>query len=147
MAFKGAFPVYNMVFKIGTKGLLSEDGDFVEIAELENLGLKIDGVVESWTAMNTAGWARKLMTGKSGSIDLKGKRSVGDPGNDYVHNTAYKDGLECSTKAMILFPDGAKLEFDCVVNVNNAGGDESTKVSPLEFTLDIDGKPTYTPAV
>lgn len=144
MAFTGVFPVYNLNFKIGIKGKNSQEADMVSIADMENFGIKIDGKVEDWTPMTTSGWARNLMTGKSFSISLKGKRSVGDPGNDYVAATAWKDGLDCSTKGAIEFPDGSKITFDCVVDVKNVGGDDSTKVAPLEFDLKGDGKPTYT---
>lgn len=146
MAFTGVFPVYKLVFKIGTKGLASTDTDMVPIADMENFGIKIDGKTENWTPMTTDGWERALMTGKAFSISLKGKRNIGDPGNNYVADTAWKDGLDCSTKAEILFPNGAKLDFSCVIDVTNVGGDDSTKVAPLEFDLKGDGKPVYTPA-
>lgn len=146
MAFVGVFPVYNLKFKIGTKGKTSEEADMAEIADLESFGISIEGSVENWTPMTTAGWARALMTGKSFSIDMKGKRSVGDKGNDYVADIAWKDGLDCSTKGEIEFPDGAKLAFDCVINVTNVGGGDSTNVAPLEFTMQGDGRPVYTPA-
>lgn len=145
--FKGVFPVYNLGFKIGTKGLASTDADMKTIADVENFGIKIDGKAEDWTPMDTAGWARALMTSKAFSVSCKGKRNVGDPGNDYIAETAWADGLNCSTKGEIDFPDGAKLNFNCVVDVTNVGGDDSTKVAPLEFELKGDGKPTYTPAV
>ena len=145
MAFTGVFPVYNLKFKVGTKGKTSSDTDMKEIADLESFGISIDGKVEDWTSMTTAGWSRALMTGKSFSVSLKGKRNVGDPGNDYVANTAWKDGLDCSTKGEIEFPDGAKLAFDCVIDVKNVGGGDSTNVAPLEFDLKGDGKPEYTP--
>ena len=103
MAFTGVFPVYNLKFKIGTKGKASQSQDMQTIADMENFGIKIDGKVEDWTPMDTAGWARSLMTGKSFSISLKGKRHVGDAGNDYVAATAWKDGLDCSTKGEMEF--------------------------------------------
>lgn len=147
MSFAGVFPVYNLKFKIGTKGKASElPADMKEIADMETFGISIDGSVENWTPMDTAGWARALMTGKAFSISLNGKRNVGDLGNDYVAGLAWKDGLDCSSKGEIEFPDGAKLTFDCVVNVTNVGGGDSTNVAPLEFELVGDGKPTYTPA-
>lgn len=146
MAFVGVFPVYNMTFKIGIKGKSSTAADMVEIADLETFGLSIDGNVEDWTPMTTEGWARKLMTGKSFSFDMKGKRNVGDKGNDYVASLAWEDGLNCSTKGAVVFPDGSQLDFDCVVNTTNPGGGDSTNVAPLEFALDGDGKPTYTAA-
>lgn len=145
MASLGVFPVYDLKFKIGINGKSSEDQQMVTIADMESFSPSIDGTVEKWTTMTTAGWARSLMTGKAFSISLKGKRSVGDPGNDYVAGLAWKDGLACSTKAEIEFPDGAKLLFDCVVDVKTPFGGDSTNVSTLEFDLVGDGKPTYTP--
>lgn len=145
MAFLGVFPVYNLTFKIGSKGRTSAEADMVEVADLESFGISIDGTADEWTPMTTAGWARTLMTGKKFSIEMKGKRSVGDPGNDYVAETAWKDGLDCSTKGEIGFPDGAKLTFDCAIDVTNVGGGDSTNVAPLEFTLRGDGRPVYTP--
>ncbi len=118
MAFNGVFPVYNLKFKIGTKGKESTTPtDMAVIKDMETFSLSIDGTVEEWTPMDTAGWARALMTGKKFSVGLNGKRNVGDPGNDYVAATAWKDGLDCSTKGEIEFPDGAKLTYDCVINV------------------------------
>ncbi|MDM8313129.1 phage tail tube protein [Clostridium cadaveris] len=147
MAFSGVFPVYNIKFKVGTKGKESTSpSDMAVIADMESFSISIDGTVEEWTPMDTDGWARALMTGKKLSIGLKGKRNVGDKGNDYVANIAWKDGLDCSTKGEIEFPDGGKLAFDCVINVKNVGGGDSTNVAPLEFDMQGDGKPTYTPA-
>lgn len=143
----GVYPVYNIDFKIGTKGLSSVEADMKSIADLETFGLSVDGNTETWTPIGTDGWQRSLMTGKSYSFDMKGKRNVGDAGNDYIASLAWKDGLSCSTKAEVNFPDGSKLEFNCVVNVSNPGGGDSTNVTPLEFTLEGDSKPTYTPSV
>lgn len=94
--------------------------------------------------MDQKGWSRALMTGKKLTISLKGKRNVGDAGNDYVASTAFKDGLDCSTKASVEFPDGSKLTFNCVLDVKNLLGGESQDVAPLEFDMICDGKPTFT---
>lgn len=56
-----------------------------------------------------------------------------------------KTGEDCNSKAEWTFPSGAKLEFDCVINVTTPGGGDSTNVDSLEFDLMSDGKPTYTP--
>lgn len=146
MAFSGVFPVYNLIFKIGTKGKASTEEDMVSIAQMETFSLSIDGTVEEWTTMSEAGWSNSLMTGKKFTIGLNGKRCVGDKGNDYVADIAWKDGLDCSTKGGIEFPDGSKLAFNCVINVKNIGGADSTNVAPLEFEMIGDGKPTLTPA-
>lgn len=141
----GVYPVFNIGFKIGTKGRTSEEADMVIIKDMESFSPSVDGNVEEWTPMDTEGWIRRLMTGKGFTIALNGKRNVGDVGNDYVAGMAWKSGLDCSSKAEILFPDGDKLEFDCIVNVTTPFGGDSTNVSGLELELQSDGKPTYTP--
>ena len=145
-AFTGTFPVYMMKFKIGVKGVASaEETDLKAVAELESLGFSIEGTTEEWTSMDAEGWANAAMTGKKFSIDLKGKRCVGDEGNDYIAGLAWKNGPECDSKGSIEFPNGDKLTFNCVVDVTNTGGGDSTNLAPLEFKVIGKGKPTYTP--
>jgi len=139
----GVYPVFNLDFKIGTAGRESTEQDMVIIKDMETFSPSIDGNVEEWTPMDTEGWVRRLMTGKGFAISLSGKRHVGDPGNDYIAGLAWKSGLDCSSKAAIEFPDGDKLEFDCIVNVTTPFGGDSTNVSSLELELQSDGKPTY----
>ncbi|MEK4512860.1 phage tail tube protein [Paenibacillus sp. FSL K6-2524] len=142
----GVFPVFNIEFKIGTKGRASTELEMLIIKDMETFQIAIDTNVEEWTPMETEGWTRRLATGKGFAITLNGKRHVGDPGNDYVANTAWKSGLDCSSKAEIVFPDGSKLVFDCIVSVSAPNGGDSTAVSALECELMSDGKPVYTPA-
>lgn len=137
--FMGPFPVYNTVFKVETAPSV-----FNEIADIESFSISIDGKVESWTPFTTKGWERSLMTGKKLTVQCKGKRNIGDTGNDFIASTAFKDGLECATKVQIEFPDKAKLEFKAIVNVTSIVGGDSTNVAPLEFDLVCDGRPTYT---
>ena len=142
----GVYPVYKIKFKVGTKGTKSQAADMKVVKDLETFSLSIDGNVEEWTPMDTDGWVRRLMTGKGFIISLNGKRHVGDDGNDYVADVAWKDGLDCSTKAEIEFPNGSKLAFDAIIDVKNVEGADSTNVAPLEFDLMSDGKPQFTPA-
>lgn len=142
----GVYPVYMIKFKVGIKGTESQAADMKIVKDLETFSLSIDGNVEEWTPMDTDGWVRRLMTGKGFTISLNGKRHVGDDGNDYVADVAWKDGLDCSTKAEIEFPNGSKLAFDAIIDVKNVEGADSTNVAPLEFDLMSDGKPQFTPA-
>lgn len=142
----GVFPVFDIAFKIGTAGRASAEEDMAVIKDMETFTIAIDTNVEEWTPMETEGWMRRLATGKSFSITLNGKRHVGDPGNDYIADTAWKSGLDCSSTCEIEFPDGSTLAFNCIVNVSAPNGGDSTAVSALEFELMSDGKPTYTPA-
>ncbi|MCR2043189.1 hypothetical protein NSA23_03560 [Anaerosalibacter massiliensis] len=139
----GVFPVFNIDFKIGTKGRASAEEDMKIIKDLESFSISIDGNTEEWTPMDTEGWQRRLMTGKGFTLSLNGKRHIGDPGNDYVASTAWKSGLDCSSKFEVAFPDGSTLSFDCIVDVSNPGAGDSTDVANLEFDVLSDGKPKY----
>ena len=103
------YPVHNNVFKFGTKGMDSVDGDMVMPADLENFAPTIDGTTEEWYAMDAEGWAKSAMTGKKLSFAFKGKRSVGDAGNDYIAGLAWKFGQDVMTKFEWTMTSGAKL--------------------------------------
>lgn len=143
----GVYPVFDIEFKVGIKGRASSaPGDMVVVKEMETFSPSIDTNIEEWTPMDTAGWVRRLATGKGFAITLNGKRHEGDPGNDYIAGLAWKSGTDLSGKAEIVFPGGDKLTFDCVINVSTPFGGNSTNVSGLEFELQSDGKPTYVAA-
>jgi len=146
MSYAGVFPVHGMTFKVNTVPAPGA-ASLATIKDMESMSLSIDGTVEEWTPMDTEGWIRRLMTAKAFTLGLNGKRHITDAGNDYIHGLAFKTGIACSTNAEIEFPDGAKLAFNCVVNVTNTSTGDSTNVGPLEFELMSDGKPTYTPGV
>lgn len=140
----GVYPVFNNKFKIGKTGRSSEEADMVTIAEVESFSVSIDGTVEEWTPMDAEGWVKRMTTGKGLTISLSGKRYLGDPGNDYIATCAWKTGVDCDSKFEWEFPNGAKLTFDCVINVTTPGGGDSTNVEALEFDVMSHGKPTYT---
>lgn len=140
----GVFPVFDLGFKIGIKGLSSADEDMVTIKDIESFSLGVEGNTQKWNTLDMEGWSRALMTGKGLTISLKGKRNVGDPGSDYISSTTFKDGLDCTTKASVDFPDGSKLEFNCVIDVKSFLGGEAQDVAPLEFDMIVDGKPVFT---
>ena len=142
----GAFPVFDLGFKIGIKGLASTEEEMVTIKDMESFSLALEGNTQKWSTLDMAGWSRALMTGKGLTISLKGKRNVGDPGNDYVSSITFKDGLDCTTKASVDFPDGSKLEFNCVIDIKSFLGGEAQDVAPLEFDMIVDGKPVFTEA-
>lgn len=135
--------VHELTFGVNTNGRTGEETTVVKDAE--SLSISIDGNIEEWNPMDAEGWKRRLMTAKSLSISMGGKRNYGDPGNDYVASLAFKTGNDCNSVFSINFPDGSKLVMDCVINVTSLGGD-STAVDALEWEALSDGKPTYTPA-
>ena len=136
----GVYPVFENKFKIKV------NSEFVTIAEMESFSVSIDGQVQEWTPFETDGWMKRLMTGKALTISPKGKRCVGDAGNDYVADLAFKTGTDCNSAFQWEFPSGATLEFECVINVTNPGGGDSINVDGLEFDAMSSGKPTFTPA-
>ena len=136
---KGVYPVYENQFKIGdTKENAST------IADMETFSVSFDNNVEEWKPFDQAGWTRRLMTGKGLKITINGKRNIGDTGNDYVANKAFKNGQEANAVLIWTFPDGTEVAFNSVINVTNVGSGDSTNVGPLEFEALSDGKPTVT---
>ena len=89
------FPVFDLVFKIGTKGVNSTEAEMMPIKDMTSFSLSIEGNIQKWNPLDMKGWGRALMTGKAATVSLNGKRHVGDPGNDYVASIAFKDGLDC----------------------------------------------------
>lgn len=143
----GVYPVYENQFKIDKAGGDGSTADnLVGIADMESFSVSIDGNVEEWKPFEAEGWTCRLMTGKSITISISGKRNVGDAGNDYIEGLAMKTGEEATTTLIWTFPSGAKLVIKGVVNVTEWGGGDSTGVAPLAFDFMSDGKPTFTPA-
>lgn len=140
------YPVHNNKFKFGTNGLESTEDQMVMPSDLENFAPAIDGTVEEWYSMDAGGWAKAAMTGKKLSFSFKGKRSVGDVGNDYIAGLAWKFGQDVMTKFEWEMVSGAKLTCDVVVNVTTPGGGDSTNIDTLEFEVICYGKPAFTPA-
>ena len=139
----GVYPVFDNIFKIGTKGVTSATEDMKTIADMESFSVSLDNGIEEWNPMDTGGWTRRLTTAKSVSISLNGKRNVGDAGNDYVAGLAWVTGQNANSKFEWTLPSGAKVSFNCVVNVTSLGGD-STNVDALEVEILSDGAVTYT---
>ncbi|EFC05592.1 hypothetical protein HMPREF9013_1296 [Bulleidia extructa W1219] len=145
MEYTGVFPVFNnqFMFDIGSKGTPKK----VKVADLESFSVSFSNGIETWTPMDTEGWQRGLMTAKSLKIEFKGKRNVGDEGNDFIAGLAYKTGADVTIPFEWTMVSGAKLAFKAIVDVTSAEGGDSTNVGSLEFTVNCDGKPTYTPAI
>lgn len=137
----GVFPVYENQFKIGAAAESA-----TTIADMETFSVSFDNGVEEWTPFTTEGWKRRLMTAKSVTISINGKRNVGDTGNDFVASKAFVNGRDAEVYLEWTFPDGTKVVFaDAVLNITNLGAGDSTNVGPLEFELLSNGKPTVTP--
>lgn len=140
----GVYPCYENQFAIATAAAGEATAP---IADCESFGIAFDNGVEEWTPFETEGWVRRLMTSKSITISVTGKRNVGDAGNDAVAELAYKNGRDVERDFKWTFPDGTVVTFeDAVINVTNAGAGDSTSVAPLEFEVMSNGKPKVTPA-
>jgi hypothetical protein len=142
----GVFPVHNNIFKINTAGRSGTAETLAPVADLTTFGISVEGTNEEWFPLDQEGWARQANTGKKMSISLSGKRSFGDAGNDYVAGMMMKTGKDCETAFEWTLPDGSKLAGNCVINLTNPGGGDSTALMTLEFELLLDGKPTFTAA-
>jgi len=137
----GVFPCYENQFKV------KADTTYVTIADCETFEVAFDNGVEEWTPFESEGWVRRLMTAKSVTITVSGKRNVGDAGNNYIAGLAFKNGREAEADFQWTFKDGTIVEFTgAPINVTALGSGDSTAVAPLEFEVLSNGKPTVTPA-
>lgn len=143
----GVFPCYENQFLIDiTGGDGSDEENCVPIADMESFSVSIDGNVEEWNPYDAQGWTNRLVTGKSVTVSVSGKRNVGDPGNDYIESIALKIGRDCNTTFIWKFPSGAKLVMPCVINVTEWGSGDSRAAAPLAFDAMSRGKPGFTAA-
>lgn len=141
----GVYPCYENQFQIDTSA--SGTASMATIADMETFGVSFDNGVEEWTPFETEGWVRRLLTAKSVTISVSGKRNVGDPGNDAVAGLTFANGRDAYRNFQWTFPDGTVVTFpNAVINVTNNSGGDSTNVGPLEFDVMSNGKPTVTPA-
>lgn len=137
----GVYPVYENQFKIG-----ADKESATTIADMETFSVSFDNGVEEWTPFDQEGWTRRLMTAKSVTISINGKRNVGDTGNDYIAGKAFVNGRDAEGVLIWTFPDGTEVVINSVFNVTNIGAGDSTGVAPLEFEAASNGKPEVTPA-
>lgn len=139
----GVFPCYENQFKVGaTKEAATS------IKDMETFSVAFDNGVEKWNPFDQEGWSRGLMTSKGITISVKGKRNIGDTGNDYVADKAYKIGRNAEGYFEWLFPDGTSVSWEnAIFNITVLGSADATNVAPLEFEVNSNGKPTITPAV
>ena len=143
MAKGTVYPVNNNKFKVSING--GETAD-TTIANLTNFAPSIEGGVEEWNPMEAEGWGDAMMTSKKLSFSFQGKRTYGDPGNDFIAGLAWKSGNDVVAPFEWELPSGAKVSFDAIINVTTPAGGESTNVDALEFEVKCKGKPTFTAA-
>lgn len=137
------YPVYNNKFRVGING--SDTAETI-IANLTNFAPSIEGSVEEWNAMEAEGWGDAMMTSKKLSFSFQGKRTYGDPGNDFIAGLAFKSGNDVVAPFEWELPSGAKVTFMAIINVTTPAGGDSTAVDALEFEVKCKGKPTFTEA-
>lgn len=139
----GVFPVHVNQFEINTG---SES--WVTVAEIEEVNVSIENNTETWKSFAGEGWDSALVTGKSAKIDIKGKRCIGDAGNDFIAEKLLANGQDAYVSARIKFADGKVLTWEKMAcAVANAGtGGKATDVGALEATLTGHGKPELTEA-
>lgn len=139
---KGVFPVHVGNFEVNTSA--TENPTWVTVAELEEINIEVDNTTETWNSFAEGGWQSALVTGKAAKITVKGKRCIGDAGNDLIAGKLLLTGQDAYIGARITHPDGSTLtwnEMACGVKNNGAGG-KATDVGALEAELVAHGKPT-----
>ena len=138
---KGVYPVHVGSFEVNTSK--TEEPEWSKIAELEEVGIEVENTTETWNSFSEGGWQSALVTGKAAKITLKGKRCIGDTGNDLIASKMLLTGQDAYVNARITHPDGTTLEWAqmaCAVKNNGAGG-KATDVGALEAELTAHGAP------
>lgn len=139
----GVFPCYDNQFQAG-----ADEENLNTIADMENFSVAIDNNIEEWKPYDTKGWTRRLLTGKSVTISVAGKRNIGDAGNDYVASKALAEGRDAEGFFQWTFPDGTKILFrNAVFSITAFLAAETTNVGPLEYDVMSNGKPEITTVV
>jgi len=142
----GVFAVNDIEFEISRNGRNVGGASFVTVSGMESFAISFDNGVEQWNPIDARGWARRLVTAKSMTVSLSGKRVFGCAGNDFVAEAAYRSGGSLLTTLAVIFPNGDELRMDCVLNVTASGGGGASDIAVLEFDCLSDGRPVYTRA-
>lgn len=138
---KGVYPVHVGSFEVNTSK--TEEAAWSKIAELEEVNIEVENTTETWNSFSEGGWQSALVTGKAAKITLKGKRCIGDAGNDLIASKMLLTGQDAYVNARVIHPDGTTLEWAqmaCAVKNNGAGG-KATDVGALEAELTAHGAP------
>ena len=138
---KGVYPVHVGSFEVTTSK--TEEPAWSKIAELEEANIEVENTTETWNSFSEGGWQSALVTGKAAKITLKGKRCIGDAGNDLIASKMLLTGQDAYVNARVIHPDGTTLEWAqmaCAVKNNGAGG-KATDVGALEAELTAHGAP------
>ena len=141
----GVFPVNVNQFEVNVG---TGEENWVTVAELEEVNVTIDNNTETWKSFANGGWESALVTGKSAKIEIKGKRCVGDAGNDFIAGKLLANGQDAYIPARITVADGKVLtwaKMACAVTNGGTGGSETAE-GALEDTLTGHCKPTHTEA-
>lgn len=138
---KGVYPVHVGSFEVNTSK--TEEPAWSKVAELEEVNIEVENTTETWNSFSQGGWQSALVTGKAAKITLKGKRCIGDAGNDLIASKMLLTGQDAYVNARVIHPDGTTLEWAqmaCAVKNNGAGG-KATDVGALEAELTAHGAP------
>ena len=139
----GVFPVHAGSFEVDTSETPHTTPVWSKVAELEEVNVEVDNNTETWNSFAEGGWESALVTGKAAKITLKGKRCIGDAGNDLIASKMLLTGQDAYVNARVIHPDGTTLEWAqmaCAVKNNGAGG-KATDVGALEAELAAHGAP------
>lgn len=135
------YPVNANSIKVKKHG--DESTTYNTIADMESANISVDTGVETWFGLAEGGWQKALATSKALAVEMAGKRSYGDTGNDLIAGMWNTNGPDALVDVEITLPDKDTLTFPAVVRVSNIWGGDATAVGALEFSLVCDGKPTY----
>lgn len=138
-------PVWKNKIEIGTTYATSA-WSYSELAE------GIEGMTPNFTEMNSVfhflkdeGWAHNEVTGAEPTIQVTGRRVVGDAAQDYIAGKQFALGPDRNSSVKIT-AEGQIITCDCTITDVVCFGGNSTDVNQFGCTIRFNGKPTITSA-
>lgn len=141
----GYNPVWKNKIEIGTS-VSSNTWTYAELAAgIESMNPSFTENNQLFHFLEDEGWAWNEVTGGEPSIQISGRRIVGDDAQDYIVGKQFALGPDRNSSARIT-AEGKVITCDCTITDVISFGGNSTDVNQFGCTIRFNGKPTVTNA-
>ena len=119
---------------------------YKELAEgIESMTPNFTELNQVFHFLSDDGFAQNEVTGAEPSIQITGRRVVGDDAQDYIVGKAFALGDDRKSSVKIT-AEGKVITCDCTITDVIGFGGNSTDVNQFGCTIRFNGKPTVTTA-
>lgn len=133
---------YETTFEIDTSA--TSTPSWAQLKGFTNFSKAMNEVVEQFAFLDEDGWGRSEVVGAQPTIELTGKRIVGDTAQDFIFDKQYTLGSRHVSYKMT--KDGKVLTGDCTLaNIDDGGGDAQA-LGEVSLTIHFNGAPEVSDA-